>query len=102
MSQQWSRSRAGKIKLRRLPTGIEAFREDPGGLGLSRGLVRLRLAIGLARQTVLPVATSPLRPEPLVETLKDLFEGTRELFEGMAIEPHAKWPAPRAAVRLDS
>ena len=37
----------------------------------------------------------------LVNTLKSLFACERELFEGLAIEPHWNWSQPRRVVHLD-
>lgn len=37
----------------------------------------------------------------LVDTIRELFEGNRNLFAGLAIEPHWDWGAPRAVVLLD-
>ncbi len=86
---------------RRLPIGVRTFRELREECGYyvdKTGLVRELVEDGRYYSFSRP---RRFGKSVLVSTLKSLFQCERDLFEGLAIEPHWDWTRPRPVVHLD-
>ena len=86
---------------RRLPIGIQTFRRlrEDGCYYVDKTDHVRRLVAGGSRYFL----SRPRRfgKSLLIDTLKELFEGSRELFEGLRIHAHWDWSVRFPVVRLD-
>ncbi len=84
----------------KLPIGIQTFREirEEGHYYVDKTAHVLRLAEGGKHYFL----SRPRRfgKSLLLDTVKELFEGSRELFAGLHAENHWKWGAPHPVLRL--
>ena len=86
---------------RRLPIGIQAFREVR--TGNYHYVDKTGFALRLIAEGKHYFLSRPRRfgKSLFLDTLKRLFEGRRDLFQGLAIEPHWDWSLRCPVVRLD-
>ena len=86
---------------RQLPIGIQTFRKIRAGR--SYYVDKTPFAMRLVEEGGHYFLSRPRRfgKSLFVDTLKELFEGSRELFAGLAIEPHWDWSVRHPVVRLD-
>ncbi len=86
---------------RRLPIGIQTFREVREKYGYY--VDKTGLALQLIENGKYYFLSRPRRfgKSLFVSTLRALFEGERDLFEGLAAEPHWDWSRPYPVVHLD-
>ena len=86
---------------RRLPIGVQSFREIREECGYY--VDKTGFALQLVREGKHYFLSRPRRfgKSLFVDMLKELFEGNRELFEGLAVEPQWDWSERRPVVRLD-
>ncbi|MCY3844825.1 MAG: AAA family ATPase [Acidobacteria bacterium] len=89
------------MKKRRLPTGIQNFRQirEEGYYYVDKTPYALRLAEGAGKHYFL---SRPRRfgKSLFVDTLKELYEGSEPLFRGLAVHDAWDWSRRRAVVRL--
>ena len=86
---------------RLLPIGLQTFREVR-----ARGchyVDKTAYALRMAEQGKHYFLSRPRRfgKSPVLDTLKELFEGSRELFEGLAAFDRWNWSVRHSAVRID-
>ncbi len=86
---------------RRLPIGIQTFREVREKCGYY--VDKTGLALQLIENGKYYFLSRPRRfgKSLFVSTLRALFECERDLFEGLAVEPHWDWSRPCPVVHLD-
>ena len=86
---------------RRLPIGIQTFRKirEDGSYYVDKTLYIRRLVEGGTHYFL----SRPRRfgKSLFLDTLKELFEGSESLFEGLAIHPHWDWSVRRPVLCLD-
>ncbi len=85
---------------RRLPIGVQTFREVREECGYY--VDKTEFALQLIKDGKYYFLSRPRRfgKSLFLDTLKELFEGSRELFEGLAIESHWDWSQPSPVVSL--
>ena len=85
---------------RQLPIGIQTFRNIRAGR--SYYVDKTPFAMRLVEEGSRYFLSRPRRfgKSLFLDTLKELFEGSRDLFEGLAIEPHWDWSVRHPVVRL--
>ena len=86
---------------RKLPTGIQTFRKlrEDDCYYVDKTAFILRLT----REGKHYFLSRPRRfgKSLLVDTIKELFEGSEELFRGLHVHDHSEWSKRRPVVRLD-
>ena len=89
------------LRKRRLPIGVQSFREIREECGYY--VDKTGFALQLVREGKHYFLSRPRRfgKSLFVDTLKELFKGNRGLFEGLAVEPQWDWSEPRPVVWLD-
>ena len=96
-----TRTRAGRMKKRRLPTGIQTFREvrETDCYYVDK-TAHVRALVEEGKHWFL---SRPRRfgKSLLLDTVKELFEGNEALFRGLRVHPHWDWTARHPVLRLD-
>ena len=88
------------VHSRRLPIGVQTFRKVREECGYY--VDKTGFALQLVEEGTHYFLSRPRRfgKSLFLDTLREMFRCSRELFEGLAIEPHWDWSRPHPVVRL--